>query len=154
MPREILRAKEAHQYSASFAMGVKAGPFMIMSGVVAAYPDGKMVMNFSDLEDEEEARTALSTGLWSRDWNEGPIMAQTWFIYKNVEKFLKELGGSLDDVILQRIYILDIKKDWLGHEKARSYFFGDKPPATTTVEITGLVPPDALLEIEIYAYLP
>lgn len=154
MPRKVLKAKDAHQYSSSFAMGTQAGPFVFMSGVVASYPDGRMVKNFGDLEDEKEARAALSTGLWSRDWNEGPMMAQTWFIYKNIDKFLKELGGSLDDVVLQHIYMIDIKKHWLAHEKARSHFFGDRPSATSTVEITDLVPPEALLEIEIYAYMP
>jgi len=154
MPREILKAKDAHQYSSSFAMGTKAGPFVFMSGVVAAYPDGRMVMNFGDLEDEKEARAALSSGMWSRDWQEGPIMAQTWFIYKNIDKFLREIGGSLDDIVLQHVYIIDLEKNWLGHETARRHFFGDKPPAISSVEITGLVPPEALIEIEIYAYLP
>ena len=154
MPREVLRTKNAHQYSGSFALGARGGPFVFISGMVAAYPDGRMVKNFGDLEDEEEARAALSTGLWARDWNEGPMMAQTWFIYKNLDKFLRELGGSLDDIVLQHVYMKDIKIHWLAHERARSYFFKDRPSAVSSVEITDLVPPEALVEIEVYAYMP
>ncbi|MGE5541454.1 MAG: RidA family protein [Bacillota bacterium] len=122
--------------------------------MVAAYQDGRIVRNFEDLEDAEEARKALSSGMWSRDWNEGPIMAQTWFIYKNMDGFLRELGGSLEDIVLQHVFMLDIRRDWLGHEAARRHFFADRPPAISTVEVGALVPPGALLEIEAYAYLP
>jgi 2-iminobutanoate/2-iminopropanoate deaminase len=155
MPREPYVAKEAHQYSSSFAVANRAGDMVFISGMVAAYPDGRIVHNFSDLEDEAEARKALSSGMWARDWNEGPIMAQTWFIFKNMEKLLNEMGGSLDDIVNLHVYMLDIRRDWLGHETARRHFFGKRPPAISAVEIGALVPyPGALIEIEAYAYLP
>ena len=135
-----------HTHSGSFALGARGG-HCVHIRMVAAYPDGRMVKNFSDLEDEEEARAALSTSMWARDWNEGPMMAQTWFIYKNLDKFLRELGGSLDDIVLQHVYMKDIKIHWLAHERARSYFFKDRPSAVSSVEITDLVPPEALVEM-------
>jgi enamine deaminase RidA (YjgF/YER057c/UK114 family) len=72
---------------------------------------------------------------------------QSVFIIQKIEKALKELGASLEDVVRTRIYVVN-KDDWQAAAKAHGEFFGDIRPANTLVVIAGLVGDDYLVEIE------
>ncbi len=75
---------------------------------------------------------------------------QTKFIIQKIEKALKEAGASLKDVIRTRMYVTDISK-WEDIGRAHGEFFRDIKPASTMVEVKGLVHPDMLVEIEVSA---
>ncbi len=81
----------------------------------------------------------------------GSAFGQTRFILNKIDGLLKKAGSSLEDVIRTRIYITNIK-DWEDVGKAHHIFFSNIKPATTLVEISGLVHPDMLVEIEVTAY--
>ena len=82
----------------------------------------------------------------------GNLYAQTKFIFEKIEKALKEAGGSLNDVVRTRMYVTDIKR-WEEAGKAHGEFFKDIKPASTMVEVSSLIHPDLLMEIEVTAIL-
>lgn len=78
--------------------------------------------------------------------------AQTYNIIERVEKVLKDCNASLQDVIRTRIFTTDITT-FEAVAKAHSYFFKDIKPATGFYEISKLVAPEYLVEIEFTALL-
>lgn len=72
---------------------------------------------------------------------------QTRFIIQKIERIMIETGFSLKDVIRTRIFVTDISK-WEEIGRAHREFFGTIKPATTMVEVSALIAPEYLVEIE------
>lgn len=83
---------------------------------------------------------------------ENDVYLQTKFILKKIESRLKEADASLNDVVRTRIYVRDISK-WREVAKAHQEVFGNIKPATSMVEVTSLISPEYLVEIEATAIL-
>ena len=77
----------------------------------------------------------------------GDHYAQTKFILQKIEGVLKKAGFDLKDVIRTRIFVTDTRH-WEEIGKAHGEVFKDIKPVTTMVEISKLVDPDFLVEIE------
>lgn len=77
---------------------------------------------------------------------------QTRFILEKIQGALKEAGATLDHVVRTRIYVTDIAH-WQQVGKAHGEFFREIRPASTMVEVAGLVNPDMLVEIELTAVI-
>ena len=71
---------------------------------------------------------------------------------KTIEAALQQAGTSLADVVRTRIYLIDIDQ-WQDVGRAHGEVFGSIRPATTMVEVTRLIDPDMLVEIEADAIL-
>lgn len=80
----------------------------------------------------------------------GDFYQQTQFILKKIEGVLKNASFSLKDVIRTRIFVTDISK-WEEVGKAHHEFFGTIKPATTMVQVSALIDPAYLVEIEVTA---
>ncbi len=78
------------------------------------------------------------------------VYAQSKFIFEKIEKALHEAGASMTDVVRTRMYVTDISR-WEEVGRAHGEFFRSIKPASTMVEISGLVNPDMLVEIEVTA---
>ena len=77
----------------------------------------------------------------------GDAYTQTVQVIRNIEKALKALGLTLENIVRTRMFVTDISR-WQEYGKAHGEFFGEIMPATTMVEISGLIDPDMLIEIE------
>ncbi len=78
---------------------------------------------------------------------EGDARAQTLQALANIERALARLGAALSDVVRTRIYVMDITR-WEEVGRAHSEVFGQVLPATTMVEVSRLIDPRMLVEIE------
>ncbi len=80
------------------------------------------------------------------------LYSQTKFIILKIEKALQNAGAELTDVVRTRMYVTDISK-WEEAAKAHAEFFGTIKPVTTLVEVSSLIDPDLLIEIEASAVI-
>lgn len=77
---------------------------------------------------------------------------QTLFIIQKIESVLKKAGAGLEHVIRTRMFVTDISR-WEEYGKAHGEFFGNIRPCTTMVEVSKLIAPEYLIEIEATAIL-
>jgi enamine deaminase RidA (YjgF/YER057c/UK114 family) len=77
----------------------------------------------------------------------GDAYAQTVQVIRNIEKALKALDAGLENIVRTRMFVTDISR-WEEYGRAHGEFFREIMPATTMVEVSKLIDPDMLIEIE------
>lgn len=77
----------------------------------------------------------------------GSVYEQTKFALNKIEKVLAQAGFALTDVVRTRVFVTDITR-WEEAGRAHGEYFGAIKPASSMIEVSGLIDPEFLVEIE------
>ena len=152
--RILTPAEDAKNPSASIYSQMSAsGPLVFLAGHIpirTALPGKPVVAGFDDVP--EEGRF-LETGRSHPDARDGPVAAQTWFVYNEIRRALTSNDMAMSDIVHVRVYLADLR-DFGTFHRVHLHFFGRCAPALTVVGFNEVGHKGCRIEIEPTALCP
>ncbi len=125
MERKNISSGAPWEGTVGYSRAVRVGPWVVVAGTTAVDENGQTMFP-------------------------GDPYGQTRYILQKIERALQEAGASLHDVARTRMFVTHIG-DWQEIGRAHGEFFAAIRPAATMVEVSRLISPDLLVEIEVDA---
>ena len=110
-----------------YSRAVRHGRHVFVAGTISVGPDGAIV-------------------------GPGDPYRQTVEVFRIIERALRALGGDLEDVVRTRLFVTDISRS-AEYGRAHGELFPKGRPAATMVEVSRLIVPEAMVEVEVDAVL-
>lgn len=126
MERQNISTGTSWEEAVGYSRAVRLGPHVWIAGTTATDETGNVVG--------------------------GDVYAQTAYILGKIDSALRKAGASLADVTRTRIFVTDVSL-WEAVGRAHGEVFGEIRPAATMVEVSALVSPEMLVEIEADAFV-
>jgi enamine deaminase RidA (YjgF/YER057c/UK114 family) len=127
MPRRRVDSGSPWEPKLGYSRAVRVGPLIFVSGTTSVALDGRVV-------------------------HEGDAYAQAREALGRIGRALQQVGSRLEDIVATRIYLTDMDR-WEEVGRAHGEVFGEIRPTSTLVEISRLVDPRMLVEIEAIAWV-
>src|SRR5690606_32485224 len=127
MERKNFAAGSKWEDIVGYSRAVKVGNLVEVTGTVASDEEGRVV-------------------------SPGDPYAQTKYIYQKIKTVLERAGASMSHVVRVRMFVTDISQ-WQEYGRAHAEFFKEIKPCNTMVEVSKLIEPEYMIEIEATAII-